>query len=225
MEIGNIARNYFSDLFASKGIRNLEHILSGVHLCIFDSMNQSLMATYTNEEVVEVQKRMGPVKASGSDGFSVVFYQKYWQIIGKDTCAFCLDILNHGKSMEEINRTQLVLIPKTANPINLKFFYPISLCIVIYKIIAKTVANRLQKVLDDCIYDSQSNFVPDRLITDNVLLEYEILHSFKNKRSGQRGFMALKLDMSKAYDRVEWPFLKGMMSKMGFANLFIDFIL
>ncbi|KAH1083259.1 hypothetical protein J1N35_023020 [Gossypium stocksii] len=127
--------------------------------------------------------------------------------------------------MDEINKTEIVLIPKTVNLNNLKNFRPIILCTVIYKIIAKVVANRLQNVLDDCIDDAQSAFVPRRLISDNVLLAYEILHSFKNKRSRRRGFMALKLDMSKAYDRVEWPFLKGMMSKMGFAELFIDSIL
>lgn len=134
-------------------------------------------------------------------------------------------MLNHGHSLDEINRTHLVLIPKPANPINLKNFRPISLYIVIYKIIAKSVANHLQKVLDGCIDDSQSAFVPGRLITNNVLLAYEVLHSFKNKRSERKCFMALKLDMSKVYDRVEWPFIKGVMSKLGFANGFIDFVI
>lgn len=95
-----------------------------------------------------------------------------------------------------------MLIPKIANPTNLKNHRPISLFNVIYKIIAKTVANRLQKVLDGCIDDAQSAYVPGRLISDNVLLAYEV-HSFKNRRSGKKGFMALKLDMNKAYDRVE----------------------
>lgn len=84
-----------------------------------------------------------------------------------------------------------------------KNFRPINLCTVLYKIIAKPMANRLQKVLDGSIEDSQSAFVPGRLITDNVLLVYEVLHYFKNKRSGRKGFMSLKLDMSKAYDCVE----------------------
>ncbi|KAG8479241.1 hypothetical protein CXB51_029714 [Gossypium anomalum] len=103
-------------------------------------------------------------------------------------------------------------------------FRPISLCTVIYKIIAKTVANRLQRVLDVYVDAAQSSFVPGRLITDNVLLAYEVLHSFKNKNSSRKGFMTLKLDMRKAYDRVEWPFIKGVMSKMGFSDLFIDVI-
>ncbi|KAA3477177.1 reverse transcriptase [Gossypium australe] len=214
-EIEDIDRAYFFNLFESKGVGDVKHILSRVKSCISDSMNQILTASYIDAEIAEALKGMGPTKASSFDGFPTIFYQKFWHIIGKDTSEFCLDVLNHGHSLDEINRTQLVLIPKTANPINLKNSHPISLCTVIYKIIAKSVANRLQK----------SEFVPGRLIIDNVLLAYEVLHSFKNKRSGRKCFMALKLDMSKAYDRVEWPFIKGVMSKLGFADGFIDFII
>ncbi|KAH1083446.1 hypothetical protein J1N35_023207 [Gossypium stocksii] len=155
-------------------------------------MNQSLMATYTEEEIVEALKGIGPAKALGSDSFLAVFYQKYWHIIGKDTCTFCLDILNHGKSLEEINRTQSVLILKATNPINLKKLCPISLCTVIYKIIAKTVANRLQKVQDDYIDDSQSTFVLGKLITDNVLLA-EGLSALIRLASQERKFCGAKV--------------------------------
>ncbi|KAA3489697.1 reverse transcriptase [Gossypium australe] len=181
-EIDDIARAYFSNLFESRGVGDVKHILSGVKSCISDSMNQSLTTPYTEAEIAEALKGMGPTKASDFDGFLVIFYQKFWHIISKDTSEFCLDMLNHGHSLDEINITQLVLIPKTANPINQKNFHPISLCTMIYKIIAKSIANRLQKVLDGCIDDSQSAFVPGKLITNNVLLVYEVLHSFKNKR-------------------------------------------
>ncbi|KAA3460273.1 reverse transcriptase [Gossypium australe] len=77
-------------------------------------------------------------------------------------------------------------------------------------------ANRLQKVLDFCIDPAQTVFVPGRLITDNVLLAYEILHTLRNKMVGKKWLMALKIHMSKAYDRVEWGFLKQMMIKLGF---------
>ena len=67
--------------------------------------------------------------------------------------------------------------------------------------------NRLKPILNSIISEAQSAFIADRFITDNILIAFEILHHMKTQCSGKTGFMALKLDMSKAYDRVEWVFL------------------
>ncbi|KAK5841990.1 hypothetical protein PVK06_004316 [Gossypium arboreum] len=161
---------------------------------------------------------MGPTKAPGSDGFPAVFFQRFWHIVGKEVVTFYLGILNEGQNFGPLNSTDIVLIPKTQNPSNLATFRPISLCSVLYKIVAKTIANRFQTVIGRCIDAAQSAFIPGRLISDNVILAYEILHTFRNKRIGTKGYMAVKFDMSKAYDRVEWSFLKAVMLKMGFAK-------
>ncbi|KAA3484892.1 reverse transcriptase [Gossypium australe] len=144
---------------------------------------------------------MGPMKATCSNDFP-----HFWYIIGQDVSDFCLSIMNEGMSLESCNATNIVFIPKIAQPMNLSNFKPISLCSVLYKIISKTVANHFKKVLDCCIDEAQSAFVLDQLITDNVLLAYEVLQTFKQKRV-RRGLLALKLDMSKSYDNVEWSFL------------------
>lgn len=81
---------------------------------------------------------------------------------------------------------------------------------------AKLLANRLKSILPEIISENQSALVPGRLITDNILIAYELTHHLQNKRSGAESFAALKLDMSKAYDRVEWNFLERMMLKLGF---------
>ncbi|KAA3467406.1 reverse transcriptase [Gossypium australe] len=91
-------------------------------------------------------------------------------------------------------------------------------------VVAKTIANRLQGVMEICIDESQSAFIPGRL-SDNTLLAYEMLHTFRRKRTGNKGFMAVKLNMSKAYDRVEWDFIKEVMLKMGFDDKWVDLIL
>lgn len=138
---------------------------------------------------------------------------------------FALRILNNGNALNLANTTDIILIPKLHNPSNLRNFYPISLCSIPYKIVAKVLTNRLQTVIDKCIDSVQCAFVHGCLITDNILVAYELLHGFKQKRRGRKGFMALKLDMAKAYDRVEWPFLCNVMLRMGFAIGWVDLII
>ena len=104
-------------------------------------------------------------------------------------------------------------------------FRSISLCNVLYKLFSKVLANRLKKFLPSIITEHQSVFAKDRLITDNILVAFETLHCMKNYSSGSSGYMALKLDMSKAYDRVEWSFLEQLMRKMGFCDRWIDLIM
>ena len=79
-----------------------------------------------------------------------------------------------------------------------------------------------QQVLPHIISPTQSAFVPGRLIIDNVLVAYETLHTMHARKKGKKGTLALKLDISKAYDSVEWQFLQRIMEKMGFPALWIE---
>lgn len=86
------------------------------------------------------------------------------------------------------------------------------MCNVVYKIVAKVLANYLKWILDDIISLTQSAFISGRLITNNVLIAYEALHSLSTRCQGFNRFMAIKLDMNKAYDRVQLAFLRAVMS-------------
>lgn len=95
---------------------------------------------------------------------------------------------------------------------------------MIYKIISKAMANRLKRILPDIISEEQS-IVPGRIITDNVLVAYECLHFMRSNRSKRNAYCALKLDMMKAYDRVEWSYLEAIMLKLGFSQIWVDKIM
>ncbi|GMI87724.1 hypothetical protein HRI_002441700 [Hibiscus trionum] len=219
------ASEYFQTLFTSQGCNNMEAILHGVRECITQSMNDSLNKPYTYEEVCTAVKTMVPLKASGIDGLGAIFYQKFWHIIGREVADYCISLASGSANFQEINETCIVLIPKVKDPSNMTQFRPISLCNVLYKIASKMLANRFKSCLDVCINEAQCAFVPGRLITDNILIAYEMLHSFKNRRVGLVGQFALKLDMSKAYDRVEWQFLESMMLKLGFNSSWVSIIM
>ena len=166
-------------------------------------MNRSLSEKFTEDEVKVVLNQMAPLKSPGPDGMPPLFFQHYWDLVGKDITTYVLSFLNSASLPENLNHTFITLIPKVKNPKLVFDFRPISLCNVLYKIFSKVLANRLKKILPHIITEHQSAFTKDWLILDNILVAFEWLHCLQNHKSFKGGFMALKLDMSKAYECVE----------------------
>ncbi|XP_042974784.1 uncharacterized protein LOC122306423 [Carya illinoinensis] len=216
---------YFQNLFTAADWVDMGDILSGVEARVTAEMNEDLLKPYVAEEVELALKQMHPSKAPGPNGMSPLFFQKYWGVIGNSITTALLSALNSGMFPKGLNHTFITLIPKKVSPSKVADFRPISLCNVLYKILSKVIANRLKRILPDVISDSQSAFVPGRQISDNVLIAYELLHFLRTKRKGRKGFMSLKLDMSKAYDRVEWMFLEKIMESLGFDKKLISLVM
>jgi acid stress-induced BolA-like protein IbaG/YrbA len=123
--------------------------------------------------------------------------------------------------LKEFNHTDIALIPKVDNPQSVNHFMPISLTNFDYNIISKIFSSRFKMVLHKIIYPTQSAFLKGRSIHDNTILAYEVFHTMKKKK-GNGGLMAMKLDMAKAFDSMEWNFLFKILHLLGFHPIWIQ---
>ena len=206
-QIKDIAVEYFQSLFSTSSPSEFSAILERIQPSISETMNEKLLREFSQEEVETAINQMKAISAPGPDGMPPLFYQSFWNTINEDVCSAVLDCLNNCRIPKEINHTHIALIPKVKSPERMSEFRLISLCSVIYKLVSKVLANRLKCILPSIVSENQSAFQAGRVIIDNILMAFETLHYMKYHQSGKSGFMALKLDMSKAYDRVEWLFL------------------
>jgi hypothetical protein len=223
-EIEETLIEHFKDLFKSQDTRHIIPTVEVVKNTITEAMFEHLNAPFTREEVKNAIKDMKGLAAPGPDGLPAIFYQTYWDIVGHEVTDAALQVLNNGESPKPYNHTHICLIPKKNNPTNPSDYRPIALCNVTLKIITKTISNRLKEILPELISSNQSAFVPGRLVTDNTLVAYEVFHHFQHSTS-KKGFMGVKTDMAKAYDRVEWQFLQTTLESMGFPHQLTDTIL
>ncbi|KAL8148453.1 hypothetical protein AgCh_005718 [Apium graveolens] len=151
--------NYFTKLFgASQTVWN--HLFECVMRRINHVQNASLLAQVEANEVKKALFSMHPDKSPGPDGMSPGFYQKFWGIVGGDLVEIVHKFFLTGVLEEGMGDSNIVLIPKKKNPVNMMDLRPISLCNVIYKVISKVLANRVKQVLRDLISETQSAFIP-----------------------------------------------------------------
>ncbi|GAU23341.1 hypothetical protein TSUD_237950 [Trifolium subterraneum] len=216
-ELCEVAKNYFDNLFKP---RDGDHdpVLNLIHPRVTDNDNFFLTAPITKVEIQQALFQMHPDKSPGPDGFNPAFYQRFWEHCSDDIFSAASTWLERGYFPTSLNETNICLIPKCDNPTSMKDLRPISLCNVLYKMISKVLANRLKCCLDKCVSQEQSTFVEGRSILDNALIATEVIHALKRKTQGRRGELALKIDISKTYDKVDWGFLRGVMTKMGFTD-------
>ena len=200
--------NFYKTLFTSEEPNNFEEVIDTIPHVVTNEMNMKLEADFTIEEVEVALKQMAPLKAPGPNKMPSLFYQSYWSLVGSDVPTTILHYLNSGILPQTHCHSFITLIPKVKDPKYVTKFRPISLSNVLYRIFTKVLTNRLQDIMPQLILDHQSAFMLDRLISDNILVAFETLHYMRNHNKGKSGFMALKLNMTKAYDRVEWSYME-----------------
>ena len=222
-EIREFAVQKFNHLFTSDTVSFPSDLDNLITPAITDLENSSLCLIPSPIEIRDAMFSMHSLKSPGPDGLPPLFYKKYWAVVGNSVIKAVQNFFVSGKMLKEVNNTFIVLIPKVSNPSTITHFRPISLCNTIYKVISKLLVARLREVLPRLISPAQSAFIPGRWIAENQLIVQEILHSFK-KRKVKGGFVAVKLDLQKAYDRVNWSFLVKVLQQFGFCPRFIGWI-
>ena len=166
---------------------------------------------------------MNPLKAPGPDDMPGLFLKFFWHIVRNQLILTVQSFFRDGWLLKEMNETFITLIPKVQGAHNFGHFRPISLCNFCYKVISRILVARLRPLLDKLLDLAQIAFVPNRSIAENVLLAQEVVHSFSTTKK-KKGFVGLKLDFQKAYDRLEWPFLIQVLKIFGFHQKFIHLI-
>ncbi|KAL8117764.1 hypothetical protein AgCh_015597 [Apium graveolens] len=184
-----------------------------------------LTAEFSFEEFTLAIKQMHPDKASGPDVLNPAFFKSFWSIMGHGVFKYCKEWLRNKSFPGELNCTNVVLIPKKEDASCLKDLRPIAMCNILYKILAKVLANRMKSILPFIILENQPAFVQNRSITDNVLVAFELIHHMSLKNHGVIGEVALKLDISKAYDRVSWSYLRQRLITMGLYETWVEWMM
>ncbi|XP_056698546.1 uncharacterized protein [Spinacia oleracea] len=220
----NMASSYFQCLFTSQHIQGNFIFNKKSNLKLTEEEIKDLSIMISIEEVRHNLFFMDPIKTPGPDGIQPIFFQKHWNDLGATIYDFCVSCFRSCSIPKEINKSYIALIPKIANPSLITEFRPIGLCNTIYKLITKIISSRVKSILNRIISPLQSSFIKGRGIEDNVILVKEMAHHF-HKAKKRNKIMALKLDITKAYDSLEWDFIRETLLFFDFPKLFINLIM
>jgi len=177
---------------------------------------------FTEEEVWKVIKEIPAERAPGPDGFIGAFYHTAWPIIKGDIMAALMKLyVGDGRGFEKLNRAHIVLIPKNPDALEVGDYMPISLPHSFAKLFAKMLANRARPRMSEIMAINQSAFIKGRNIHDKYLLVRQLARKlYARKEKG----LFLKLDISKAFDSLSWPFLLENLRAKGFDQRWISWI-
>ncbi|XP_022007560.1 uncharacterized protein LOC110906790 [Helianthus annuus] len=181
-----------------------------------------MVRSVTRDEVKKAMFGIGENKAPGPDGYTSAFFKHSWDVVGDQVTNAVLDFFENGQMLKQINHTIIALVPKKDSPNSVQDYRPISCCNVLFKCISKIITDRIKGSLDGLVSINQSAFVPGRKITDNILLTQELMHNYHIDRGPSR--CALKIDIHKAYDTVNWSFLEAVLLGFGFHSTMVRWI-
>jgi hypothetical protein len=223
-QLQSMVNNFYKQLFTLEhaGSDWVESVISYPGLDAAEL--QSLEADITFEEVQRAVFNMKPWKAPGPDGFPAGFLQKSWSIVGASVYDFVVNVWTNPSAIGLVNQTDICLIPKTARPEFVNQFRPISLCNTIYKVVSKIMVERLKDHIPKLVSPFQAGFVPGRNIHENIIVAQEMIHSMYHMK-GKKAYFAIKVDLAKAYDKLNWEFIWRILKEIGIPQKMMNVIM
>ncbi|KAI4890612.1 hypothetical protein NFI96_004370 [Prochilodus magdalenae] len=222
-EIRKRTVGFFSKLYTSEQSGTLELEESFLHGLpkLPRRSAEMLDRALSLDELYTALQGMENGRAPGIDGLPVEFYRSFWSVLGQDVLDVLRASLVEGKLPLSCRRAVLTLLPKKGDLTDLKNWRPVSLLCTDYKLLSKSLAARLGKVMGQVIHLDQTYCVPGRSIFDNIHLIRAILDV--SRLLGLRTGL-LFLDQEKAFDRVEHGYLWKVLENLGFSSCFIAMI-
>lgn len=175
-----------------------------------DDVVSELSKECSDEETVKALRSMGSYKAPRPDGYQAIFFKSAWNVTGHAVLEFVRKLMRGGEIPFGAAEAFLVLIPKETKPSSMKGFRPLSLCNIVYKLVSKVIVSRLKGAWSSLISPYQASFISGRQALDNMVLRQEFVHSMRHTKA-RKGSVIIKLDLEKAYDRLEWDFIESSL--------------
>jgi hypothetical protein len=174
---------------------------------------EQIETPFTNRSIDNIVKNMPLDKAPRPDGFNGVFIKKCWDIIKEDIYLLCSQFFKGDVSLQAINNSFIILVPKVNSPTTLNDFRPISLLNCVVKIITKLLGDRIQKVILSLMHQNQYGFIMTRTIQDCLAWAFEYIYQCQHSK---HEIIILKLDFTKVFDTIEHTTIIARVKQLGF---------
>ena len=210
---------FLADLCTEESLQARSRVWQHVQPVVTDCMSQALLAPFTEQELLASISAIDASACPGEDGLTRQFFLEFWDIVRIPLLQGFQTFFSTGSLPVSLCSGIISLIPKGGDHSDLRQWRPITLLSTVYKVLARMISARLTPLLPDLIHGSQTGFIQDRCILDNIFTFYEAVEWAK---ATSQPLAILLLDFEKAYDRVDWEFLKGTMLRMGFPPIWIS---